>query len=354
MIIPIRRQSDNPSIFPMSGSRLNELTRLRQQCPMPLLLRKLGLAAHAHRSCRSPFRDDETASWGIFQRDGRWFFKDHGTGESGDEVTLIARLKDWDTKIDFHRILDFYEKTARKEDASALTAVECPQPPSSSSSSSAPPDLSRFSPGSNEQLIRLSLLRSISVEALRMASERGFLVFGFRLNCEVFGPKDQSGRLAEVRRLDGRLFPAFGSMPEHKSDTLKGSVKSWPLGLLESTTAPSIALVEGLPDFLAAFDFLHRENKAATVAPVTMLSASLNIEATALVHFRNKQVRMFPHYDEAGIKAAERWTQQLNGIASSIDYFDFGQFAGVKDLADLNARINTVPPTITLNEEVLP
>mgnify|MGYP003336853790 FL=1 len=352
MIIPIRRPPESPSIFPMSGSRLNELTRLRQQCPMPTLLRKLGLAAHAHSSCRSPFREDETASWGIFQRDGRWFFKDHGTGESGDEVTLIARLKDLDTKIDFHRILDFYEKTAGKEDASESTAANVPQP--SLSASTTPPDLSRFSAGTHEQLVKLSLLRSISVEALKIASERGFLVFGCRLNCEVFGLKDQSGRLAEVRRLDGRLFPAFGSLPEHKSDTLKGSVKSWPLGLLESTTAPSIALVEGLPDFLAVFDFLLRENKAATVAPITMLSASVNIEDTALAHFRNKRVRMFPHYDEAGIKAAERWTQQLNGIASSIDYFDFGQFVGINDLADLNAGINTVLPTVTLNEEVLP
>jgi hypothetical protein len=352
MIIPIRRQPGNDSIFPMPASRQNELVQLREQCPMPLLLRKLGLAAHARSSCRSPFRDDEIASWGIFQRDGRWFFKDHGTGESGDEVTLIARLKGWDTQSDFHRILNFYEKIAWKADASTSMAADVPQP--TSPPSSAPPDLSRYSAGSVDQLRQLSVLRSISIEALQLASERGFLVFGVRLNCEVFGLKDQSGRLAEVRRLDGRLFRAYGSQPEHKSDALKGSVKNWPLGLLESATAPCIALVEGLPDFLAVFDFLLRENKVARVAPVTMLSASTSIEGSALDRFRNKRVRMFPHYDEAGIRAAERWTQQLTGIASTIDYFEFSQFARVKDLADLNAGINAVPPTIMLNEEVLP
>ncbi|NDJ14633.1 MAG: hypothetical protein EBY17_26125 [Acidobacteriia bacterium] len=317
-----------------------------------MLLGKLGLGAYAKKSCPSPFRNDNNPSWGIYPYNGGWYFKDHGNDDSGDEVTLIARLKGWDIKKDFKRIVDFYEKTALKVDEATPLAIAHPLPPSPSPST--PPDLSGYSKGTGEQLLQLSLLRSISVEALRLASERGFLIFGYCFNHEVFGLKDGSGLLAEVRRLDGQLFPAFNSMPAHKSHTLKGSTKSWPLGLVEAASGTRIALVEGLPDFLAAFDFMLREGKLRTVAPITMLSASTSIDEGVLQQFRGKHVRMFPHYDEAGIKAAKRWTMKLTGVASSIDYFKFSQFANINDLADLNAGLNSLPPTITINEEVLP
>jgi len=316
---------------------------------MPVLLAKLGLGAYAKRSCPSPLRPDHTPSWGIFPHQGGWYFKDHANDDSGDELTFIARLKGWDDQRDFKRIVEFYQETALRVDVAPLAIVP-PQPPAPST----PPDLSGFSAGTDDQLLKLSSLRSISVEALQLATERGFLIFGRCFNCDVYGLKDSSGALAEVRRLDGQLFPAFNSLPAHKSHTVRGSTKSWPLGLIESTTAPSIVLVEGLPDFLAAFDFMLREDKVDTVAPVSMLSASASIEDTALAHFHDKRVRMFPHYDEAGTKAAERWTEQLTGIASAIDYFNFSQFPAINDLADLNAALNSVPPTITISEEVLP
>ena len=313
---------------------------------MPVLLRQLGLNAYAKSSCGSPFRSDQHPSWGIYPHNGGWYFKDHGNDDSGDEVTLIARLKGWDQRRDFKRIIEFYGETARKTGPAASLNVAHPQPPAS------PPDLSGYSAGTDEQLVRLSGLRSISVEALRSASERGFLVFGRCFNCDVYGLKDGSGSLAEVRRLDGQQFPAFASMPAHKSHTLKGSTKSWPLGVLESTTASCIALVEGLPDFLAAFDFMLREGKVNRVAPVTMLSASTSIEDGALAHFHGKHVRMFPHHDEAGIKAAERWTGQLQAVTEEIDYLDFGRFPNINDLADLNRNVRD--GSIQLPESILP
>jgi hypothetical protein len=257
-------------------------------------------------------------------------------------------LKGWDVQRDFQRIVEFYRETARKTVPADDLMVACPQLPST------PPDLSGYSPGTNEQLIRLSLLRFISVEALRLATERGFLIFGRCFNHEVFGVKDSSGRLAEVRRLDGLLFPAFGSLPQHKSHTLKGSIKSWPLGLLESAAATKIVLTEGLPDFLAAFDFMLREGRINEVAPVTMLSASTSIDETALQRFSRKHVRLYFHNDEPGIKAAHRWTEQLRAVTEAIDYFNFGQFPHINDLADLNSALNAVPPTLIINEEVLP
>lgn len=315
---------------------------------MPVLLAKLGLAAYAKRSCPSPLRPDHNPSWGIIQREGGWYFKDHGNDDSGDEVTFIARLKGWDEQRDFKRIVDFYGETANKTGPAEQLTVDYPQPPAS------PPDLTGYSPGTDEQLIRLSLLRSISVEALKLATERGFLIFGRCFNCEVFGLKDSSGVLAEVRRLDGQQFPAFDSMPAHKSHTVRGSRKSWPLGVMESSNASRIALVEGLPDFLAAFDFMLREGKVVSVAPVTMLSASASIDETALQRFSGKHVRLFFHNDEAGVAAAHRWTGQLRAATEEIDYFNFSGFPNINDLADLNCAVRSIPPAVIINEEVLP
>lgn len=85
---------------------------LRRACPMPTLLHKIGLGEFALNSCRSPFREDRNPSWGIFQRDGRWFFKDQGTGDSGDEFSLLARWKGLDERRDFPQLLELYADLA--------------------------------------------------------------------------------------------------------------------------------------------------------------------------------------------------------------------------------------------------
>ena len=320
---------------------------LKQRCPLPLLMQRLGLGHHARSSCRSPFRDDQNASWGIYQRDGRYQWKDLGTGDGGDEITFIARLHNLDQQRDFLRIVDLYQHIA---------AAECEpiQPPVQQPSAPAPsikPDCVGLNQGTVEQLQRLSALRTISLPALQHASDHGFLVFGCYRNFEVFGVRDSSGLLAEVRRLDGELFPPTNKLPERKSHTLKHSTKSWPLGIGEAAPKPSVMLVEGLPDFLAAFDFIQREGRLASTAPVAMLSASSTIQPSAIQLFADKKIRIFPHNDQAGFKAAARWTAQLRPVVSSIDYFAFNRFAEVNDLADLNKQALTT--NLNISSEVV-
>ncbi|MEK6536599.1 MAG: hypothetical protein AABZ63_03860, partial [Actinomycetota bacterium] len=242
--------------------------KLKARCPLPLLLDKLGLGRHARPSCRSPLRKDQNASWGIFERAGRHFWKDFGSDDGGDEITFIARFKGWDERRDFTRILDFYERVSRLE-----CRNELPPPVIEIPSTTSLPDCAHLQPGTDDHLARLAELRAISVAALESATRQKFLVFGQHLGFEVFGVRDRSGSLVEVRRLDGMPFPRMGRLPERKSHTVRGSTKSWPLGIRESESKPAIALVEGLPDFLACFDFVEREGKAEVVAPVAMLSA---------------------------------------------------------------------------------
>ena len=68
-----------------------DLVELKQTCPMPELMDRIGLGEYAKPSCKSPFREDANPSFGIYQASsGDWLFKDHATGESGDELHLLA------------------------------------------------------------------------------------------------------------------------------------------------------------------------------------------------------------------------------------------------------------------------
>ncbi len=116
----------------------------------------------------------------------------------------------------------------------------------------------------------------------------------------MYGVTDQSGRVLEIRRLDGVPFPAHGSLVERKSHAIKGSQKDWPVGVLEAAACDFLAIAEGLPDFLALHQYVVQEDAVGKVGPVGLLSASCRIIEDALAHFKGKHVRIFPHLDEAG------------------------------------------------------
>jgi len=90
------------------------ISDLRRACPLPVLMRRVGLSRFAKPSCPSPFRCDQNASWGIFQTNGRWLFKDFATGECGDEIGLLAHLYNQDQQRDFKKLLDLYAEVATR------------------------------------------------------------------------------------------------------------------------------------------------------------------------------------------------------------------------------------------------
>ena len=222
------------------------------------------------------------------------------------------------------------------------------------------PSVGGFRIGSKEQLKALARSRPYGLEGLEWASERGVLVFGTWQGFECYGVTDGSRRVVEIRRVDGAPFPAYGSLEERKTHALRGSDKHWPVGIVEAQNFPAIALVEGIPDFLEAHYLTlweQAENRTARdvrCAPVAMLSSSPAIAEDALPHFRNKHVRLFPHADQAGMKAGQRWAKQLNGIVSKIELFNFTGLRRVdggaaKDLFDCRE----LDPTMYLADEGL-
>jgi hypothetical protein len=318
-----------------------DLLELKERFPLPRLLEHLGLARYAKPSCKSPLRSEENASWGIYQDRGLFRWKDFGTGDGGDEIDFLAQYLRLDGTRHFPLLATLYESLALEYQPSQqlpLFTIEAKEPP----------ERTGFGPGTPQQTERLAKLRGLDGDALEWAQSRGILVFGMFSGFEVYGVTDQSGKVLEIRRLDGKEFPAFGELGERKSHALKGSQKSWPVGIKESQPYKNIALVEGVPDLLAAHDFIFREQADDEAKPhvkcaaVGMLAASVRIADEALPLFAHKRTVIYFHADDAGVAAAARWKQQIESVGGTVVLFDMTLVNGwtngkVKDLNDLAA-----------------
>jgi hypothetical protein len=297
-------------------------------------MQRLGLGNFAKRSCPSPFRADTKPSWGIFNRDGHYYFKDFATGDKGDEIELLAKYLKVDSKKDFFQVLNHYQKIADQSVPVPPTLIANPVAPQSSLA--VKPDTRRFGPGTNLQLTKLALLRGFSFAAVEWAQSRGLLVFGEWYQHEVFGVTDKTGRVLEIRRLDGKRFEASWTLGERKSHAIKGSQKKWPVGVMEAANSQMILLTEGIPDFLSAHQVIMEAGKPNSVAPVSLLCASVGIAEEALPLFKGKHVRIFPHVDIAGRKAAKKWSEQLRQAgATKVDFYDFARVTSEERIKDL-------------------
>ena len=279
----------------------------------------------AGKSCKSPFRQDRTPSFSVFDNSRAW--KDHATGDAGDVVSFYMKA----TGLDFTAALDrlsvmagvYHEEPTRKPEQKKELIF--------------PADIHE---GTAEELATVAKLRGINPEACQLAADRGLLKFGTVGGSECWLLLDKTKKTAQARRMDGTPFPAIGGLSERKAHTLKGSCQSWPLGLLEAVQMPFLAIVEGSPDLLACLHFARAEGAADRVGVVAMLGASNSIPADALPYFKNKRVRIFPHDDPAGLKAVAGWEKQLRQAGAETDCFRVGGVAldgggTSKDLNDL-------------------
>lgn len=197
------------------------------------------------------------------------------------------------------------------------------------------PDHTGFGPGDATKIQRLAKVRPYHREGLQWARERGVLVFGPQWGRDCYGVSDDSGRVLEVRRMDGQLFSAVAgtALEERKSHAVKGSQKTWPVGIREALEFPGISLHEGMPDFLTAHYVLLWEQASnhklrdVRCAPVAMLSSSPAICTEALPLFAGKHVRIFAHSEGAGLEGAAKWQTQLRSAGAwPVDLFDFSAY----------------------------
>lgn len=170
----------------------------------------------------------------------------------------------------------------------------------------------RLRPLTLQETRQLAALRRLPVIAgLELAARHGQLFYadvfddGFEHPCWLI--TDSSRLNAQARRLDGRGFDGIGGK---KAKTIRGAGARHPIGLPDATL-PNIALVEGAPDLLAAWTLIHLRGITDTTRPVAMLGAANAIPEEALPSFAGKNVFIYPHADDAGKKAGERWAAQI-------------------------------------------
>jgi hypothetical protein len=319
------------------GFTLSAIAEAKQRLRITALWPMLGLSGRPAKRCHSPFREDKDASFSVFTaKDGVERFKDFATGESGDAIEFLARARG----ITNREALPEFLWRANSEQINSTDPILYRCTERTAAGTDREGDKPRIHPanfriGTTAELQALSRLRGISVEGLQVASERGVLRFGQCQGFPTWTVLDCTYRLAQSRRLDGELFVGGG-----KSQSWKGSQQAWPLNVHSLGGLSKAALVEGGPDMLAAFDYAFAEGKENTVAVIGMLGASCSIPDDALPLFKGKQVRIFPHVDEAGRKAGERWNEQLESAGAVLSWFDFDgltQDSGepVKDFNDL-------------------
>jgi len=289
----------------------------------------LGLRGKPARSCKSPFRQDRNPSFSIYEN--RCLWRDHGTGEGGDVIAFIAKAKGTSRSdacrwlIDYHLVRPADPQQSLEALTQSQATKELGRKPTLPPQRACTPDECRA----------IAESRGVDVEAVLLAMCKGCLTV-----CDIEGHPawvitDSRGFNAQARRIDGRRWPAGG-----KVKGFRDNVSKWPIGIQEAQEFDAIVLVEGTPDFLAAYHFLRREGRVDQVAPVCLTGASMEIHPEALPGFRGKTTRIMAHNDPAGQRAAERWTRQLQGVAHRIEVFDLKGLVcadgrPVKDLNDL-------------------
>jgi hypothetical protein len=306
-----------------------QLEDLKAVYRIPTAWRDLGLPGQPGKSVASPFREDHSPSFSVFQDGMR--YKDHATGDGGDLFDFVM----------MGRMCAMAEAVRFVEERLGITCPEHQSDTTWKPAAKLPP----LRAESTTELRELANGRGFAVEGLQLAQERGFLKFATLWRHPAWCVSDRRQQLHEFRRIDGQLWPAYGRLSERKSHCT-GTGKSWPLGVEESRSYPKIAMVEGAPDFLAAFHFMVVERKQDTVAPVAVLGAANHrLAPEAMAMFAGKTVCLYPHVDEAGVKAAKAWALALRDAgAARVTAFDLSGLILVddtkgKDLADV-CRVN--------------
>ncbi|MBK1835676.1 CHC2 zinc finger domain-containing protein [Roseibacillus ishigakijimensis] len=302
---------------------------LKERYRIPDAWRDLGYEDQPAKSCRCPWRDDRKPSFSVYD-DGR-AFKDFSTDESGDVISF-ARLA---LGVSFKEAVRWCEERAGIRCQGDYPARPLPLPPRRPSPEKPRKELKlpELDEGRPEDLAALARVRGLARHAIKPAIQIGVLRFGQVCGKRSWILLDDSGLVAEARRLDGKPFDAFKRLPERKAHTLAGSRKDWPLGLtmgtmeLEGETVAkfrhdtTILLVEGGPDYLAALDFMGRDLSKKGLQPVAMLGKSNRITSEALDVMAGRRVRIYPHTD--GMEAAAGWAAQLAGVGCKVDGFRF-------------------------------
>jgi hypothetical protein len=209
--------------------------------------------------------------------------------------------------------------------------------------------------GTNDDICQLACLRSLGVEGLTLAQNDGVLRFANLRRHRAWVITDTARVVAQARRLDGGRWEHLDEAP--KAWTLRGGRVSWPVNALTVPDRPKVILIEGGADLLSAYHLLWCEDRH-DITPVAMLGSGTSIHPVALPLFEARRVRIYPHTDQSGIRAAKRWNDALVPLRCIVDCYDYSNLirsdgASVSDLNDF-LLINHDEWQESQHEEILP
>lgn len=281
----------------------------------------------------SPFRPDRNPSCTI-KGD---VMRDWSRDESLDSIAFYAAAQNI-TNTEAVRSL-----AERLNLATSQRGASDRRPAQESEKGSVAFDVREPSDADHQSIIETRKLSPEGVSGLLLAHVVGVLHFADVAGFRCWLVADESRRCAEARRLDGKTFPPIGNLAERKAHTLKGSTKSWPVGLslrmthsrAERVKKVPLALVEGGPDLLAAYALLAvLAMSEGDVQPAAMLGASASINTEALEEIAGRRVLILAHGDKAGAVSAARWSKQLSEANCKV------QLRHLPDGQDLNDLVS--------------
>ncbi len=320
----------------------HDIPALKESLRIPEVWRALGLPGQPAPTCRSPFRPDKSPSFSIYQDGRRW--KDFATGQGGDVIDFIATARQTG-KGEALRLFLELAGVPRQAPPPPPAPQTPPSPPPPPAQEATPLQalLRAERPEQHPDGVRVPLhhgteadrrlvaeSRRICPEAVSLALALRTLTFSIVQGYRCWVLTDAAGRSAEARRLDGLPFPECGTLGRRKAHTLRGSRKSWPLGVAVLRRVPdfrTLLLVEGGPDYLAALHFAN-ELERWDVLPVAMLGRGTGrrMDPGALELMRGRQVCIYPHADAdgGGLQSARLWAAQLHHAGCTVSTFDLG------------------------------
>ena len=277
---------------------MSTVDQIHERWPLAAMLARCGIVVPARGKFCSPFRQDNNPSCEIYGET----IRDRSTGESFDSIRVFAEQN------------GISNSEAIRQLASELPGRQ-PKPKPTPHKLVIPP--LHYSIAGVEEAAKD---RGLSVQGVDFACFLGTLGFAYVAGFPCWILTDADKKLAEARRMDGEKFPSIGSLPERKAHTLRGSCKSWPLGMnppgVNVPAGLPVWLVEGGPDYLAACDVLMHTPRE--FLPVSMLGAGQKIHSEALPFFQGRHVRILGHPGEAGLGAVNTWAEQLARVGAQV------------------------------------
>ena len=247
----------------------------------------------------------------VYPYKSTWLFKDMSRGESGDAYTFYCQCtgrnpKEPDTAAEFlglgspGKVSALVSAPVRKVDE---PLPEKPTPPST------------LRTPTDEEILQISRTREgIAPESIAYAIKQGWIFTGRSYGQESWFLTDKTGWSFQATRLDGKLFPEYkrkdGSVIEAaKTRNERGSsVSRWLQGAADVANRPTVCLVEGRGDFLAAVDFIRRADLTDQVAPLAVYGSGQkprveDLRRTGVIDaIAGKNVILFEQNDDAGRK----------------------------------------------------